>query len=95
MSDCSKHKKEIAGISDMKELAEMIGDLHYDSLSTLLYYLSDKLFFDGKKDFDAGRIQLAEKLFEAQRTVHRSHQHIDKASKLCEPFMNPDKKEQS
>ena len=87
MSDCSNHKKEVAGISDMKVLAEMIGDLHYDSLSTLLYHLSDKVFHDGKKDFDAGRTRLAQALFEAQQTLHRSHQHIDKAYKHSKPFM--------
>jgi len=87
--DCSRHKKEVAGISDMKQLAEMIGDLHYEALSTFLYYLSDKVFHDGKKDFDNGRTQLAGHLFEAQQNLHRAHQKIDKASKLCEPFMNP------
>ena len=86
--DCSRHKKEVAGVSDMKLLAEMIGDLHYESLSTLLYHLSDKLYADGLKDFNAGRTSLSNKLFEAQMSIHRSHQFIEQAWKVSKPFMN-------
>ena len=87
MSDCSNHKKEVAGISDMKVLAEMIGDLHYETLSTLLYHLSDKFYIDGRKDLSAGRKRLGEALYDAQLTMHRTHQHIDKAYKHSAPFM--------
>lgn len=87
MSDCSQHKKEVAGISDMKVLAEMIGNLHYESLAHLLYHLSDKLYEDGKKDFHAGRTQLARELFKAQLSVHEAHTEIEQAWKLSKPFM--------
>lgn len=85
--DCSQHKKEIAGISDMKVLAEMIGDLHYEALALLLYHLSDKFYVDGRKDSLAGRKRLGEALYDAQRETHRASQHIDKAYKHSEPHM--------
>lgn len=91
MSNCSEHKKEVAGISNMKELANLIGDLHYETLSTLLYHLSDKMYHDGRKDFCAGRTNLSHFLFEAQLSLHRSHQHIEQAWKISQPFMEPKK----
>lgn len=59
-SDCSKHKKEVLGCSDMKQLAEMIGDLHYESLEIFLRELKRKLEADGRKDFEEGRILLVQ-----------------------------------
>lgn len=50
MSNCSQHKKEVAGISDMKVLAEMQGDLHYETMAQLFKELGDKLASDGLKD---------------------------------------------
>jgi len=40
LPDCSQHKKEVAGILDMKVLAEMIGDLHYETLAEFLNSLA-------------------------------------------------------
>jgi CHAD domain-containing protein len=85
--DCSRHTKEVAGITDMKLLAEMIGDLHYESLSTLLYHLSDKVYADGQKDFVNGRTKLSHFLFEAQIKIHSAHQKIEQAWKISQPFM--------
>jgi hypothetical protein len=87
MSDCSRHSKQVAGISDMKLLAEAIGDLAYPELSLLLYHLSDKFYYDGRKDAAGGRKKLAQALYDAQLAVHRAHQHIDQAAKISEPFM--------
>ena len=69
MSDCSNHKKEVAGISDMKLLAEMIGDLRYDTLEELLDKLADKLLLDAAKDRAAGRNKLADELHSASANV--------------------------
>ncbi|HXS61096.1 MAG TPA: hypothetical protein VN703_09845 [Candidatus Sulfopaludibacter sp.] len=55
MKDCSNHKKDVAGISDMKELATLIGDLHYETLGDFLHCLSNKLKIDSDKDLANGR----------------------------------------
>lgn len=66
--NCSKHKKDILGVTDMKDLAEMIGDLHYETLSEFLDKLSDKLYLDGAKDSAANRIKLGDMLHYAGLT---------------------------
>jgi len=49
MSNYINHKKEVLGESDMKVLAEKIGDLHYETLSEFICELSDKLFINSRK----------------------------------------------
>jgi hypothetical protein len=88
MSDCSKHKREIAGITDMKILGEMIGDLHYEALAELFHHLEDKLWKDGNKDFDAGRTKLGDNLIDASFGVQQAHYHIDRAWEISKPFMD-------
>lgn len=89
MSDCSKHKKEVAGISDMKVLAEMIGDLHYETLFSFVESLSEKLFLDAAKDRTAGRRQLANYLEAAANNIHFASFQIEAALEISKPFMNP------
>lgn len=55
MSDCSKHKKSVGPYTDMSELAEDIGNLHYETLSDLMVELSNKLERDGMSDKERGR----------------------------------------
>jgi hypothetical protein len=88
MSNCSNHKKDVCGISDMEVLAELIGDLHYENLSRLLYHLSNKVYEDGQKDFGAGRTKLSHFLFEAQMEIYSAHQKIEEAWKISKPFMD-------
>lgn len=85
--DCERHKKEVAGISDMKQLAEMIGDLHYSTLGELLHYLEQKLYSDSVKDGAAGRIQLSESLRGAWWHTGQLRHWIQQAWKISKPFM--------
>lgn len=94
MSDCSKHKKEIAGISDMKELAEMIGDLNYETYVELLYHLSSKMYFDAAKDRALGNYKLANTLDHIGQALVLAHMHAKEAYAISKPFMNPGKSEQ-
>lgn len=87
MSDCSKHKKEVAGMSDMKELTGMVGDLHYETLAKFLSELSNKIYDDGIKDFNAGRTKLSSRLYVATSLIGHASHHILKACKISEPFM--------
>jgi len=58
MSNCSEHKKEVLGESDMKVIAAAICDLHYESLPELFEELRLKFIADGKKDYDMGHFSL-------------------------------------
>jgi hypothetical protein len=84
---CSQHKKSVAGISDMKQLAEMIGDLHYESLAELLFRLNEKLLNDGGMDCMAGRTELGITLFTAADKVMEARIFISKAWGISKPFM--------
>jgi hypothetical protein len=85
--DCSRHKKEIAGISDMKVLAEMIGDLHYEAFRDLLYHLYKKVDADANRDNEADREKLAAALQYAGMSIFESALRIEKVWKISEPFM--------
>lgn len=83
LSDCSKHRKDVAGISDMKVIAEMIGDLHYESLSAFMFAFKEKLFKDGIKDIKNGKSKLGSHLLEAAK-------NIQSAWLISKPFMDQD-----
>lgn len=87
MSDCSRHKKEVAGIVDMKVLAEAIGDLHYETLAELLSRLYDKLYTDAAMDHQAHRFSLAGKLNCAAVEIRHAGYFIEEAWKISKPFM--------
>jgi hypothetical protein len=87
MSDCSKHKKEVAGISDMKVLAEAIGDLHYEALTKLFQQLQVKIEIDCDKDMTAGRTQLGWKLFEMAKALRTATDCAYDAWAVSKPFM--------
>lgn len=92
MSNCSNHKREVAGISDMKKLAEMIGDLHYEILDQLLYELHNKLWSDAAKDRKNDRPQLAKALTAAASLIGAADMEIRKAWEISKPFMEPENK---
>ena len=85
--DCLKHKKEVAGISDMKMLAEMIGDLHYESLTELMKCVALKLYKDGRKDISEGRTRLGFHLMDAGENVAKTYENIKNAWQISKPFM--------
>ena len=87
MSDCKKHKKEVAGISDMKILAEMIGDLHYETLAELLAKLNQRIWEDSLKDRKEGRIKLAKELYRAASSLADAYNHIYDAWQISKPYM--------
>lgn len=91
MDDCSKHKKEVAGISDMKLLAEMIGDLNYESLNNFLAHLSLKIRDDANKDYVGNREKLATELHIAADCIGKSREAIAAAWKISKPFMESKK----
>ncbi len=87
MSNCSKHKRDVAGISDMKELAEMIGDLHYESLALLMHQLFLKLIEDANKDKESGKHELSLALWLAAKHMDNVAISISDAWQISKPFM--------
>lgn len=85
--DCSRHKKEVAGIADMKQLAEMVGDLHYESLTEFLCALAEKISMDGHKDEANYREKLAEQLYNVAGYLAKASIHSGWAWEICKPFM--------
>lgn len=86
--DCSRHSKQVAGISDMEQLAIAVGDLHYQSLMNFLAHLSKKLEADALKDHEGGREKLASALQYAGMGVFESALRMEKVYELCKPFMD-------
>jgi len=89
MSNCENHKKEVAGISDMRILAEQISALHYQTLAEFLECLRDKIYADASKDYDACRYSLGGRLNDAAFFIGQAHLMMERAWKICKPFMNP------
>jgi len=89
MSDCSKHKKEVAGVSDMRELANQIGDLHYEALKEFLCHLSYKIWEDSVKDKEAGRIQLSNALLHTSIRIDLAYECMKDVWRISKTFMNP------
>jgi hypothetical protein len=86
-NDCSQHKKDIAGISDMKQLAEMIGDLHYETLSQLLFELQTKLHEDSMNDLKNNRFKLSHHLRRASTYLYEASNDIESAWQISKKFM--------
>ncbi len=72
---------------NLEELANELGDLRYDALSDFLVFLSQKLEKDALADKEINRIQLANNLKNASISIKESSESIQKAWKICEPFM--------
>lgn len=85
--NCSNHKKELFGHTDMKEVASAISDLHYETLAKLLDRLSDKLYDDASKDLLKNRTKLSVELREASQYLATASNSIESAWKISKPFM--------
>ena len=59
MDNCSQHKKEVAGISDMKVLAGMIESMSYEQHPILFKELAKRYKERSRKDWKEGKIQLS------------------------------------
>lgn len=88
MKNCSEHKKEVAGISDMKVLAKMISDLHYETLADFLEELQCKFIRDAGNDADKGRRQLADHLDDCAASLGNAAFEMKQAWQISKTFMN-------
>lgn len=91
IDDCSRHRKDVLGCADMKQLAEMIGDLHYETLAELMYRIAVKFKDDGNKDDASDRKKLATKLFYCYNAAMVCHWGLKEAWEISKPFMSQSK----
>lgn len=86
MSDCSQHKKEVGGISDMKILAKMIRDLHHETRAILIDELSTEISMEGLED-EKLKPQLADELFIVSGYLAKAAIHSSFVWQISKPFM--------
>lgn len=87
-ANCSNHPKDLYGETDMKVVAEKIGDLHYEVLSELFLHLDYKIAKDSVKDKEAGRTKLSIHLFNVSLKIGSAYRYMCEAWKISKPFMN-------
>jgi len=86
---CSNHRKDLFGRSDMKVVAEAIGDLHYEAMVELFDNLTLKFRKDGIKDIDGERVDIGDILLQSSGITFRLAKKIRVAWKISKPFMRP------
>lgn len=84
---CANHRKDVFGVSDMEELANAIGDLHYETLTILMSKLSNKIKYDAEKDDNGGRKQLASTLYRASEQLKYVSEFIGDAWVISKKYM--------
>jgi predicted esterase YcpF (UPF0227 family) len=83
-----KHTCKVKGVGlELDELANRIGDLYYDSLSSFLHLLSWKLDRDAQADKARGRKKLATSLLETSRDLKKSAESIGTAVGIVNPYI--------
>lgn len=87
MPTCTTHPRDLYGHTDMKEVAEAIGNLHYEVLAELFVHIAEKMYKDGTKDFDAGRVQLGNNLLSVANKLAIATTDILRAWEICKPHM--------
>lgn len=85
---CQKHKKNVEKYDgDLKQLAEDIGDLHYDALQWFMLDLAVKLQKDAEADKKRGRKKLSKSLYNASLKVSAAAMDIREAWYISKPYM--------
>lgn len=89
MSKCERHSRNIEKYDGtLKELAEDIGDLHYEELPKLLLLLEDKFLKDALNDRRGGRIKLANVLLNLSSKMYEAAEEAQNAWNISKPYMD-------
>ncbi len=72
---------------DNSELGRQIGELRFDQLSLVLSGLSAELERQSRSDFKRGRIQLADLLSKAEKSLGELREIVEKMFRLSKPHM--------
>lgn len=88
VGDHFKHTMKVKGVGfGLDVLAERVGDLYYDALSTFLRQLSWKLEKDAKADEERGREKLALSLFKTAEHIKKSSESMQEAVGIVNPHI--------
>lgn len=88
VGDHFKHTMKVKGVGfELDELAERVGELYYDALSTFLHQLSWKLERDAKADAERGREKLALSLYESAKQIKKSSESMQDAVRIVNPYI--------
>lgn len=84
-----EHKKNIGRGYEgtLDDLAEDIGNLHYEALKELLLAIADKLSDDANKDYQNKRTKLSYELSKASIEIVGASNSIKRAWEISKPFM--------
>jgi len=84
----AKHPRTVDGYNgSLEKLAEAIGNMTYDTTSVFIEKLADDLIRQGDADLARGRKKLASELYSAAQELYEARDAMDKAWKICEPYM--------
>lgn len=86
-NDCSNHKKDLFGQSDMKKVAEAIGDLHYEALSKLLFELQTKFHNDSMNDLKGEKFKVSHHLRRMSHCTFEASLEAESLWQISKPFM--------
>lgn len=88
MEACSEHKKEVAGVSDMKVLAEMVEALHYEQQPIFFKELSKRYKERSRQDCKEGKIQLSIRGRAISKLMEQAYVPANEMWQISKPFMN-------
>jgi hypothetical protein len=60
----------------------------YDQTSLFIEKLADDITRQADADFARGRTKLSKKLYATAEELYKAKERMDKAWKICEPYMN-------
>lgn len=83
-----KHPSTVANYDgSLRELADEISELQYESLSMFLLFLASKLSKDALVDLGKGRTKLGYMLEELSQCIHKGSRLAMSTWEICKPFM--------
>lgn len=84
----TQHPRNVVGYSgSLEDLAKAVGNMTYDQTATFLQFLADDISNQAEADIGRGRKKLASKLLNVSGLLAGAKEQMDKAWKICKPFM--------
>lgn len=85
--DCSNHKKDLFGETDMKKVATAIEDLHYEAMAELFNHLAERYMIRRESDTAIDRTELAQSSLWMHYAAAKLSYGAERAWKISKPHM--------